>query len=182
MFCLDHSGTKYRIFTSAKWGTAQRAVMAHSVLLLASFVVALPREHNEPSWNTLTIQIPSYVSCKIGFCPVGPQRTGRIFEWAIAQLLCATILDMISTSCAYALLIWRAPLPPQNAALEHARRCRSHDTLTAREGSVFALLIDLISFIFYDAAQWTQESEPHRLRNRNFQNSCYISPLVGLKA
>ena len=54
---------------------------------------------------------------------------------------------MISTSCAYALLIWRAPLPPQNAAREHARRCRSHDTLTAREGlSSRCWLISLASY------------------------------------
>ena len=118
--------------------------------------MALPREHNEPSWITLTIEIPSYVSCKIGFCPVGPQRTGRIFEWAIAQLLCATILDMISTSCAYVWFrqvvhtrSWSDAHPCRRKMLHESTRGDAGPTTLWRRARVLSSRCWLISLASY---------------------------------
>ena len=61
-------------------------------------------------------------------------RAGCVLEWA-RNLLCATILNIISTSCAYVRSLWCAHSQPPNAARDPPPRAgaRSLNILTARK-------------------------------------------------
>ena len=69
------------------------------------------------------------------------------------NLLCATILDIISTCCAYILSLRRARSPPRHAAWDRARAAAGpqHSDGARANGSLFAPPVDLISFTLYGA-------------------------------
>ena len=133
-FCLQHSGTKYRYFIWAKRSTAYCAAMVHSArciaLLLAPFDFTLPSEREKPSrkieisphtrW-VLLYQSLSIPSAHVSFSSE-PSR----------NLLCATILDIMSTSYAYVLLLRRARSLPRHAARDRARAAAGPTTFWRR--------------------------------------------------
>ena len=77
--------------------------------------------------------------------------------------------------CARRSLIWQA-MHTRSCSRSRAAKCCTR--ARAPRGSLFAQLIDLISFISYDAAQWTQESEPNRLRKHSFWQATAASWVV----
>ena len=104
------------------------------------------------------------------------------------NLLCATSLDIVSTSCAYAFLLWGVPLLPRHA-IQRARRHRSLDILTAREPVVFlfAPLIALLSlsFMSYDAdSGWLAKGriQAESLEKSRFLQVLLVCPHVGPEA
>ena len=115
---LQYSGTKYRCFTlpvARQLGTngslwvsiahfAPRTVLL--VLLLVSFDVALPNEREKLSWIAWTIEIFRSTRWVLP----------RVLSESSHKLLCATILEIISTSYAYALSLLRVPSLTPDAA------------------------------------------------------------------
>ena len=71
------------------------------------------------------------------------------------NLLCTTILDIISTCCEYVLSLRRARSPPPHAARDRARGATAPSTVAQHfdcaraNGSLFALSVYLISFTSY---------------------------------
>ena len=76
------------------------------VLLLVSFDVALPSEREKLSWIAWTIEIFRSTRWVLP----------RVLSESSHKLLCATILDIISTCCAYALSLLRVPSLTPDAA------------------------------------------------------------------
>ena len=92
------------------------------------------------------------------------------------NLMCATILDIMLTSCAYVLSLRRARSPPGPPHAAWDRACAAAGPSTFwRVASQWVSLRArgrqlLISFTSYDADQRMQESELNRSRNRAFLN------------
>ena len=112
------------------------AVMVHSASriapLLASFDVALPSEREKPSWTDWIIEISrNFPPPHVEFFSVGSPAQVAFSSEPSSNLLCATILDIISTSCAYVLLLWRARSPPPHAARDRARAAAGPSTFCA---------------------------------------------------
>ena len=101
--------------------------------LICFFDIALPSERKKPSWIAWTIEISPST------CWVFP---GRFLARTAAQveflgepshnLLCPTILDIMSTSCACALSLRHAPSPPPHAARGRARAAAGPSTFWRR--------------------------------------------------
>ena len=62
---------------------------------------------------------------RVGFCSVSSRAQVAFSSEPSRNLLCATILDIISTSCAYVLSLRRARSPPRYAARDRAAPCLS---------------------------------------------------------
>ena len=135
-FCLQRSWTKYRCCIWAKRSTARRAVMVHSArsiaLLLASFDVALPSEREKPSWTWNRLNNRDFPLDALSFARSVPRAQVAFSSEPSLNLLCATILDIISTSCAYVLSLRRARSPPRHAARDRARAAAGPSTFWRR--------------------------------------------------
>ena len=136
-FCLQRSGTKYRYFIWAKRRTAWRAVMVKSArsiaLLLASFYAALPSEREK--LNRLDdIDFPFHLKFHALSFAWSVSRAQVAFSSEPSRnLLCATILDIISTICAYVLSLGRARSPPPHTARDRALAAAGPSTIWRRE-------------------------------------------------
>ena len=185
------------IWAKRPWSTALRAVMVHSVLSIAlaaliSFIgccaTKCKRENKLLSWINCSIEISPSMRW---FFALLVSRMQVAFSIEPSQnLLCLTILDIISTCCAYVLSLQRACLQPlhvaQNSVLppqvpQHFDRaprksqyyCPGPIGLSSRHPP---RPVDLISFTSYGTDQRMQESEQNCSRNRGFLNFCLVGP------
>ena len=154
--CFQRCMTKYWYFTWDKRSTARRAVMVHSTrriaLILASFKVAIPSKSKKPSWIDWTIKIFPRALNILFFARSVPLAHNAFSSEPSRNLLCVTILGIISTSgcCASVLSLRGARVRRRNMSRGTERaRPRSLSIVMARvesNGSLFAPPVDLISF------------------------------------
>ena len=105
---------------------------AHSVaLLLSSFDVALPSKREKHRLNSR--DFPLHTLSFAGSVDAVPRAQVAFSNEPSRNLLCVTILDIMSTSCACAFTSVRAFSATRCCARQRARRRRSPNTLTARE-------------------------------------------------
>ena len=155
VFCLQCSGTKYRYFIWAKRSTALRLAMVYSAcniaLLLAPFDVTLPSEREKPSWINWTIKISP--STRWGLLVWFPARMSH-FRASHHATYCAwrslTLCRPVIYSCSYFCARVRRRDMPRGTAREPPQVPQHFDSARAN-GSLFAPLVDLISFTWYGA-------------------------------
>ena len=114
-FSLQRSGTKYRYLIWAKRSTAWRAVMIHSSFIWCR-ATQLKRETKLNRLNNRDFPLHAF-----NFAQSVPRAHVALSSEPWHNLLCATILDIISTCCAYVLSLLRNHSPPPHAARDPAR-------------------------------------------------------------
>ena len=158
-------GQKNRYFIWAKWSTALHAVTFHTAssiaLLLDLFHFVLPSEREKPSWIDWTIEIfPSthwFLLCLLPAFLIEPSSN---LSWA-------TILDIISNSCAFLLSLWRARSQQPHAALDSERGAAGPSTFWLYRCQVVSL-----------RAAGCSDSSHRMALTRECKNPSWIAPEI----
>ena len=119
--CLKRSGSKYRYFIWAKRSTARRSVMVHSARrALISFIWCRTTQWTrESKLNQLNNR--NFLLHALSLATSVPRAQVTFSSEPSLNLLWATIVDIISTSCAHVLSLRRARSLPPHAVRDCAR-------------------------------------------------------------